>query len=453
MRWLHYLCFGLLLVSHQLYAWSDHANLAWPLLSADDALQEKTLAPEPLADFVNGQFHAITQALAEHERWSEEHGHSHALTPASLTFTGDKPDLTEAFVRAIRINPTLSYEPYRQILLAERPSPDHPDSVGWAELSFLDPGESHAHTRYLLLQDTDRVSPAQVLATASDEPDMGMDVGLFANNGTVFGAEYGFGDQSFGNPNLSYGSQAPFHMGFYHLDWLTRTAQPGLLRTYPVWRIALYDRLAQVAFKTGHDYWGWRFMGWALHYIGDLTQPYHAIPLPGISTVAALWMVVNGETDAAIQRVSNRHGVLESYQYQRLAAIQRGDMSSAPWAAWIEEAALSPRQVRPLPPAAIERQLTWESVEAAGHLDHALATYVPYRYVSDAAFEWVGSGYEAEIVELVRKAGGDASVEQLDRAILMQLQRFVGVARGWLSRAQAHSMKSQPIVNSHDVED
>ena len=53
-----------------------------------------------------------------------------------------------------------------------------------------------------------------------------MDIGLFADNGTDFGQGYGFGIQPFGNPNLEYSSQAPFHMGFYHLDWLTRTAQP-----------------------------------------------------------------------------------------------------------------------------------------------------------------------------------------------------------------------------------
>ena len=95
----------------------------------------------------------------------------------------------------------------------------------------------------------------------------------------------GFGIQPFGNPNLEYSSQAPFHMGFYHLDWLTRTAQPSLLRTYPLWRIALFGELAELAFSTGHDYWGWRFLGWGLHYVGDLTQPYHAIPLPGVGTV------------------------------------------------------------------------------------------------------------------------------------------------------------------------
>ena len=53
------------------------------------------------------------------------------------------------------------------------------------------------------------------------------------------------GKTPFGNDNLDYGSQAPFHMGFYHLDWLTRMAQPDLLRTYPLWRIALFGELGR----------------------------------------------------------------------------------------------------------------------------------------------------------------------------------------------------------------
>ena len=62
-------------------------------------------------------------------------------------------------------------------------------------------------------------------------------------------------------------------------------------------------------------------MGWALHYIGDLTQPYHTEPLPGVSPLSALWSVITGRTDEVIQLVSNRHGVIESYQYRRMADL------------------------------------------------------------------------------------------------------------------------------------
>ena len=71
-------------------------------------------------------------------------------------------------------------------------------------------------------------------------------------------------------------------------------------------------------------------MGWALHYVGDLTQPYHTDPLPGVDLLSALWSVVMGETNDLIQLVSNRHGVLESYQYRRVLALMQEGAWQAP---------------------------------------------------------------------------------------------------------------------------
>jgi hypothetical protein len=49
------------------------------------------------------------------------------------------------------------------------------------------------------------------------------------------------------------------------------------------YRAAFYARLAQGAFKTGHPYWGYRFLAWSIHYIQDVTQPWHTVLVPGIS--------------------------------------------------------------------------------------------------------------------------------------------------------------------------
>ncbi|MFN2330127.1 MAG: hypothetical protein ABR612_14555, partial [Chromatocurvus sp.] len=280
-------------------------------------------------------------------------------------------------------------------------------------------------------------APAQVIASASDEPDFGMDIGLFEDNGTDFGRRYGFGAQPFGNPNLEYSSQAPFHMGFYHLGWLVRTAQPDLMRTYPAGRVALFGELSAFAFRTGHDYWGWRFAGWALHYIGDLTQPYHADPLPGIDTLDALWLLAQGRSNEAVQRVSNRHGVLESYQFQRFrAALAAGDAAhplisavvmTDKTIAWDETTLIGP--------------LTRDSVAAGAEMDSVLAHNVPSRFVSDPAFEWTGSGAEAVIVDAVRAEGGDDAIAALDAMLATQLARFGRYARSWLERTQRHASR------------
>ena len=130
----------------------------------------------------------------------------------------------------------------------------------------------------------------------------------------------------------------------------------------------MFGELAELAFSTGHDYWGWRFLGWGLHYVGDLTQPYHAIPLPGVGTVDALWSVVQGKTGELVQLVSNRHGVIESYQYQRLTRA----LEARQWSAPLLKAISDHPDTTDVEYESFVMALTADSVEAAADFDAAI---------------------------------------------------------------------------------
>lgn len=435
----------LLLLSAPVWAWSDHANLVWPLLRKQPALVAESVPAEPLEQFLVAEQAAIAQTLDQVETWATDNIEHYPPTPVSLTWQHNPAPIRERFLSAIRVNPRLSYPLY------VGPSPERPSPIAealpWSSVSFLGGGSAQQASRYWHLDAGDPVSIAEVLATASDEPDLGMDIGLFENNGTAFGLQYGFGLQPFGNPNLDYGSQAPFHMGFYHLDWLARLAQPDLLRTFPLWRIALYGELADLAFRTGHLYWGWRFLGWGLHYVGDLTQPYHAIPLPGVGTLEALWSVAQGKTPELVQQVSNRHGVIESYQYQRLkAALEASD-----WAAPLLRAVADHGSTEPLEYVSFVSDLTRASVAAAGPFDAAIAAYVPPRFVSDPNFEWTGSGFESDLIDIVKTERGDSAINRLDAAVAQQLVRFSSVASRWIARGQfSFEQDEKAVVQSEE---
>ena len=433
---------GMLMASTVAYAWSDHASLLWPLVRDWPELTEDSVTAETLDHFLSAEAEVITTVLDDYEQWAESTQPLYPPRPDNLAFaTRPERSLRDRFLAALRINPRLPYRLYRQHMPSE---PMVDAALSWSDLSFLDSGLSHTDVRYIEIEHGELVSPAHILASASDEPDFGMDIGLFNNNGTEFGRDYGFGEQPFGNPNLDYGSQAPFHMGFYHLDWLTRTAQPNLLRTGPLWRVALYDRLSQAAFDTGHSYWGWRFLGWALHYIGDLTQPYHALPLPGVSTPEALWLVVQGRTADAVQWVSNRHGVLESYQHQRLTTLFGIDQSGHPLIRAIVGSAHNER----FTPEQLITPLALQSVQAADDLDQALLANVPARYVSDASFEWSGSAEESRAVTLVQQAAGASGIDALDKQLAVQLERFGFWARALVNTAldrQAVAPMAMPV--------
>ena len=418
----------LLLLPVPAWSWSDHASLVWPLLRLHPGIAQTSVIAEPLERFLEAEPQAIADTLSELELWAIQTVAHYPPTPEDLRWGVAAEPNRERFFAALRVNPTLPYRLY------VRASPENAVTSGedlpWAALSFLRGGASQHSSHYRQLREGEEVSVAEVLASASDEPDFGMDIGLFDDNGTDFGRRYGFGDQPFGNPNLDYGSQAPFHMGFYHLDWLSRVAQPDLLRTFPLWRIALFGELAELAFRTGHPYWGWRFLGWGLHYVGDLTQPYHAMPLPGVDTIDALWSVMQGKTGDMVQLVSNRHGVIESYQYQRLKQA----LDEADWAHPILRAIADDTSDAPLDYEPFVLQLTEESVAAAPAFDKAIEMFVPPRLVGDPRFEWTGSGEESDIIELVRGYSGAIGIDGLDAAVVVQLQRFSTVASRWIAR-------------------
>jgi hypothetical protein len=231
-----------------------------------------------------------------------------------------------------------------------------------------------------------------VVATASDEPDHGLDVGLWEDSGTPYGRRYGFGRQPFGgNPAIEFASQAPFHVGFFHESAIVYQAAPFLRRTYAEYRIHLWRALANRAFASGHPYWGWRFAGWALHYVQDLTQPYHASVLPGVGVPTMLWINTldlagfHERKVRAVNRVTNRHLAIENYQLHRIrdaylhgrsddAALRAlRDMSGDGRTGAYTDA--SPRAV-----------ITQDSSAYADALDALLERYLPARYISDPTY-------------------------------------------------------------------
>ena len=410
-------------------AWSDHATLAWPLLRImpETTVQESVLV-ETLPEFLAAESESVAALLAQHELWAQSALPHYARLPQQLVFDASLNNvaLERSFLEAIRVNPKRSYRPYVQHIEGSMAlSPEGVISV--SELTFLQGTIESSRTTYVGLSSGDRVDPAVVLATASDEPDFGMDIGLFSDNGTDLGLRYGFGPQPFGNPNLEYGSQAPFHMGFYHLDWLTQKVQPGLLATYPLYRTELYRKLAILAFQSGHDYWGWRFMGWGLHYVGDLAQPYHAVPLPGVGLLGSLLTVIRGEVEQAIQLVSNRHVVLESFQYQVVrsaVAEQDWDQSTLAEIATLHEGGEWQEDT-------VVNRLTASSAEAADDLDAALETHAPALLVADPNFEFSGSPQEADILKVIEAHSEDATAG-LTTAVDAQMARFSRFAQEWI---------------------
>ncbi len=373
-------------------AWSNHTLDAWPALAAMPEMKAApTIEVESLEAFLGAEARGLEQLLQREEAWARANVPLYPPRPDALAFKPDGPPtaLRQRFVAALRINPEMKLKLFVQTHPGQAVAAKA--TLPWTEVTTRRRASTAQESTYLRLHAGDRVAPLEVIATATDEPDYGMDIGLWEDNGTVYGKAYGFGRQPFGNPALEFASQAPFHMGFFHEAAIVYKAAGFLRRTYPEYRIHLWQSLAVYALQTGHPYWGWRFAGWALHYIEDLTQPYHATVLPGVGVPRLLWINTadllgwHQPKNDAITLVSNRHLSLENYQYHRMRnAHLRHDAGDALIRAAADLSADAGRA--PYADAAARALISTESNALARATDRVLEQSLPSRYVSDPEY-------------------------------------------------------------------
>ncbi|MCK5520665.1 MAG: hypothetical protein KAI81_06105, partial [Candidatus Marinimicrobia bacterium] len=375
----------------------------------------------------------LSTTLLQQEKWAIENLDYYEPLPLDLIFKeGDSENIRKRFIQAIRINPDSKLIPYLQLLPGEDPMDYQILSPG--DITPLKQNSGLNNVLFVGLNTGKLIDPLHVLVTANDEPDMGMDVGLYENNGTTAGKIYGFGIQPFGNPNLEYGSQAPIHMGLYHETKLVKKLAPFLGHCLPEYRIHLYKTLAELAFREGQDYWGWRFMGWGLHYIADLAQPYHTRALPGVSTGKMIRMNLLNimgfpkMQNHAIQLVSNRHTAIESFERQLLEKAYLENNSNYLQFQSLGKAVSVPVYQNDFPRKIIAKQSNAE----ATLLDQTIADHFPATLVSDPEFELGTSPEQKKILEIVQEAGGDAAVSTLEKQINDLLQLFSIYGRSYV---------------------
>ena len=200
-------------------------------------------------------------------------------------------------------------------------------SISPSQITLLKNSDSFKNYIFTAIKENEKVMALDVMATATDEPDYGMDIGLFEDNQSTFGKRYGFGKQLFGDPRLEFSSQAPFHMGIYHESPLIYMLAGYLKKTMPEYRIYQFFSLSKFAFQTGHKYWAWRFLGWAAHYIEDLTQPYHSRILPGYGIAQIFWasfldiLGFHKNKKEILEKISDNHLAVEHYLETKMRTL------------------------------------------------------------------------------------------------------------------------------------
>ncbi len=415
-------------------AWEHHPLITKPVVSTMPRVALALQAPaRTLEDFLLAEEEGLAALLAAEEAWAKANLPWYAPCPAPLMFEadGNGDTIRERFFKAIRVNPTIKTPLYLSPLSHAANAKRLLDP---SDVSILEDTGNLALFDFVAVTAGDLLTPADIVATASNEPDYGMDVGLFEDNDTAFGLEYGFGMQPFGNPNLDFGSQAPFHMGFYHESPIIFFFASFLKQSYPEYRIHLFKSLSKYAFEQGETYWGWRFMGWGLHYLADLSMPYHTTVLPGVSTFRMLLInVLNmlGWTtpqENAVQLSSNRHMALEIFEGILLEEATRANNTQD----IVMAALLKDRDIPEYADDLPRHRLSYTSHFWSGKTDKTIVRYMPEEFVSDPSVELMDLDERYEIVDRIKAQHGAAAVAALEQLEAKALSAFAVYGRGYI---------------------
>lgn len=430
------------------YGWSEHPMIVYPILRDMPEMAEMgTVQVKSLQRFLMEEEEGLARLLAEQEAHARKHISNYVARPEALAFvaTGDTTNIVRRFIDAVRINPNVTLALYLHLLPGE-------DTQG---RTVLDPYSltpmtrlyEMLHTTYVGIGEGEEVDAISVLATATDEPDYGFDIGLFEDNHTAWGSIYGFGKQPFGNPELEYGSQAPFHMGFYHESRIVFAAAPFLKRTFVEYRIHLYRTLAEYAFSSGQNYWGFRFLGWATHYLNDMSMPYHTSVLPAKGTPGMLWINIKAmlgfprSFNNAVILLSNRHIVYELFQWKVLRAAHVQGDKNHPFLTALN----NPVELIPYNDGFARDIAARESYRLARRSDRLLRRNIPAYLVSDPKHEITGSSELDNLLDIVMDAKGEQAMVEMTRMIAERFQAMSMHTRSFIISVLP------TIRNDHDI--
>jgi hypothetical protein len=368
------------------WGWSNHTVGSYLALQHLPALRDApAVEVEPLERFLTEQYPAVLALLEQQESFARAHFTQYPPRPDNLKLPAVPSDnLRHDFLTALRINPEI----HLAMVIQPLPDKDLPESehLQANQVMVEQTLSPWNRQRFIVIAEHEKVAALAVLASAADEPDYGHDINLFSDNPGAVGAVYGFGPQPFGDARFQYSSQAPFHMGFFHESAVVYAAAGFLERSWPDWRAYQYMGLARLAFASGHPYWGYRFLGWGLHHIQDLTQPYHAKPLPGVDLASLLLLegkAIAGfaeDKQASIERVATRHMEVEKYQSTWLRRVLRAGQPHPMLAAYADVA-----QDKTYPPYSVDylrEVVSAESVNDSAAFDEAIGQWLETAPVS-----------------------------------------------------------------------
>lgn len=265
-------------------------------------LASERVKVEPLEAFLAADGAALAKLFDDYYAWLGARG-SKRFHP--MRFDAAHP-AREEFLHAARLNPATKFPLVRRLLPGEKSARAVVPTI---DVLQSDPVEPAFFEVFEDVAGTEE-SARDVLVTYVDEPDWRIDDQLWGFT------EYGYGKLPYGE-KTGTASRAPFHVLFHHENLIVRLFAPELAEGMTLDRVELFERLAALALRTGHPYWGYRFLAWTLHYVEDLAQPYHSKAVPSAGWGYYLKFMFSLQKERikreTTQLVKNRHFAYEDF--------------------------------------------------------------------------------------------------------------------------------------------
>ncbi|CAM4381244.1 MAG: hypothetical protein LEGION0398_MBIBDBAK_01087 [Legionellaceae bacterium] len=301
------------------YAWENHSILTYLSLKNFPVVKNSPeVIVESLEDFLKAENHGLVKLLKDNELWFKKNIPYYPILPKEIEFkiSNNPVSLRKRFIESIRINSFYPFILYKENFFNKQI--DKKRTININKIAFYH-SPMVKNKSFSLISPGDKISALEIISSASDEPDFGLDMGIWEDSETAQGKLYKLGKQPFGNPKIGVSRQVPFHVGFYHESKIIYFLAGFLKKCYPEYRFYQYLQLSKYAFSTGHPYWGWRFLGWALHYVQDLTQPFHVKATPGFSDSEDIKSYILNFScfDKSLNKIKktvfNQHMLIENY--------------------------------------------------------------------------------------------------------------------------------------------
>jgi hypothetical protein len=181
--------------------------------------------------------------------------------------------------------------------------------------------KSYAFPLMLREKPGERLSAFKVIYTYSAEPDWGPDQELFEPEQ--------YPDLWQADTKYVSGRHGTASQGFRHMYFPGKFSFWNPIATFqrpmhPVGeapaRAAMFSKLSEEFFASGSEYWGYRFLGWSIHYVEDLFQPFHANQTPSKRMIRFRWkgLFPSIDIDATAETISYYHFAYEWWQEQEM---------------------------------------------------------------------------------------------------------------------------------------